>query len=67
MKILKVILLIVGGPFTLSGLIWMGQGSGIFPYPATSPMIDQSPWIYRGAALALVGIIAIVVSRRWKS
>jgi hypothetical protein len=64
MKIVKVALLIVGGLFALSGLIWMGQGSGVFPYPATSPMIDQTPWIYRGLGLALAGVIAIVTSRR---
>ncbi len=64
MKIFKVILLIVGVLCTLSGLIWMGQGSGIFPYPSTSPMIDQTPWIYRGLALFLAGLIAVVISRR---
>ena len=64
MKIVKVVALIVGVLCALSGLIWMGQGSGIFPYPSTSPMIDQTPWIYRGLALFLAGLIMVVISRR---
>ena len=50
----------LGGLLVLIGLVWMGQGSGYFPYPAESFMIDQSPWIYRGA---LVGVVVIVLAR----
>jgi len=46
------------------GIIWIGQGTGVFPYPASSFMIDQMPWVYRGAALAVAGLIAIVLLRR---
>jgi len=51
----------LGGLLVLIGLVWMGQGSGYFPYPAESFMIDQAPWIYRGALVAIVGIVGIVV------
>ncbi|MCA0201320.1 MAG: hypothetical protein LCH56_10830 [Proteobacteria bacterium] len=40
------------------GIIWIGQGTGIFPYPASSFMIDQMPWAYRGGALAAAGLLA---------
>lgn len=66
MKIAKYIVMGIGGLFALSGLIWMGQGSGVFPYPSTSPMIDQSPWVFRGAALSAVGLIAIFLARKIK-
>ena len=46
------------------GVIWIGQGTGVFPYPASSFMIDQMPWAYRGAALAAVGLIAFFFLRR---
>ena len=46
------------------GIIWIGQGTGVFPYPASSFMIDQMPWVYRGAALAVAGLIGIVLLRR---
>jgi hypothetical protein len=64
MKITRRALLIVGGLAMLIGLVWIGQGTGYFPYPATSFMIDQTPWAYRGAVLAVAGLVAIFLSRR---
>ncbi len=46
------------------GIIWIGQGTGVFPYPASSFMIDQTPWAYRGGALAVAGLVAIFFLRR---
>ena len=43
------------------GLVFMGQGSGYFPYPASSFMISESRWIYYGGAIAVVGLILIVM------
>ena len=57
-------LLIVGSLMVLLGLIWMGQGSGYFPYPAESFMINQTPWIYWGLILAALGLAVIILSRR---
>lgn len=54
---------LLGGLLVLIGLIWIGQGSGYFPYPAESFMIDQSPWIYWGALVAVVGVAVIVLVR----
>jgi MYXO-CTERM domain-containing protein len=48
----------------LIGFIWIGQGSGHFPYPASSFMIDQTPWIFYGAALAAVGLFGLFRLRR---
>nr|WP_193353713.1 hypothetical protein [Agrobacterium albertimagni] len=48
----------------LMGFVWIGQGSGHFPYPASSFMIDQSPWIMYGAILALAGVAGLVMLRR---
>lgn len=61
---LKVALLVVGVLAILIGLVWVGQGTGYFPYPASSFMINQMPWTYRGAVLAVLGLVAVVVSRR---
>jgi hypothetical protein len=60
----KTALLVVGILAILTGVIWIGQGTGYFPYPAESFMINAMPWAYRGAVLAIVGLIAAVVSRR---
>jgi hypothetical protein len=64
MKIAKVGLLIISLLATLAGLIWMGQGSGYILYPPTSFMINQSAWIWRGAMVAVAGVIGVLVSRR---
>jgi hypothetical protein len=61
---LKTALLVVGILAVLVGLIWVGQGTGYFPYPAESFMINQMPWVYWGAGLAALGLIAVLVSRR---
>ncbi|EJT06410.1 hypothetical protein [Rhizobium sp. CCGE 510] len=55
---------IIGLLMVLLGLIWIGQGSGYFPYPASSFMIAQTIWMLWGAILAAVGIaVLIIVSR----
>jgi hypothetical protein len=48
----------------VAGLIWAAQGSGYFPYPAASFMIDQRPWIFRGAITAACGVALLLWSRR---
>jgi drug/metabolite transporter (DMT)-like permease len=55
---------VLGILLILVGLVWMGQGSGYFPYPAESFMIDQTPWIYWGAVAAAVGVVVIALARR---
>jgi hypothetical protein len=64
MKIAKAGFLAIGVLATVAGLIWMGQGAGYIRYPATSFMIDQSPWIWRGAIVAVAGVIGVLASRR---
>ena len=64
MPLTRKILLIVGVVAILVGLVWMGQGSGYFPYPRSSFMIDQRPWIGWGLLLAVAGGVAVTVSRR---
>jgi hypothetical protein len=61
---MKTALLIVGALAVLVGLLWVGQGSGWVHWPASSFMIDQRPWITRGAILAVVGVVLILLSRK---
>ena len=61
---MKTLLTIVGVIVLLMGLVFMGQGSGYFPYPAESFMISQTRWVYYGAAIAVVGLLIIVLARR---
>jgi hypothetical protein len=61
---LKYALLVTGCLALVLGGIWIGQGTGYFPYPRSSFMISQLPWAYRGAGLAGAGFIVIVISRK---
>ena len=63
MRVLQISLLAGGILSLLIGLVWIGQGTGYFPYPAASFMIREMRWAYRGAGLAVIGIIAIFISR----
>jgi hypothetical protein len=49
----------------LAGLVWIGQGTGIFPYPRSSFMIDQMRWAWYGAALAIAGLLLLAYARRF--
>jgi hypothetical protein len=60
----KIALLIVGILALLMGLLWIGQGTGLVHWPASSFMLDQRPWIGRGVILALVGFVLILLSGR---
>lgn len=61
---MKTLLLIIGVLALLMGLLWIGQGLGYIHWPASSFMLDQRPWATRGAILAAVGIVLIIVARR---
>lgn len=64
MPALRLILKVIAVLAVLMGVIWMAQGTGIFPYPASSFMINQTPWILNGALLALAGLVGLYVLRR---
>ena len=61
---MKTLLLIAGIGSVLMGLLWIGQGTGVIQWPASSFMLDQRPWATRGAILAVVGVVLIIFSRR---
>lgn len=64
MKRLSPLLLALGIVAMVMGALFAAQGSGWFPYPRTSFMIDQTPWIWRGALLFGLGALAVTASRR---
>ncbi len=58
------ILTLVGILAILMGLLWVAQGLGWVAWPAESFMIADRQWAIRGAALAAVGAITLLVARR---
>lgn len=64
MAILRLLIVVIGALCLLMGLLWIGQGTGYVRWPATSFMIDASEWATRGAILAVLGAVMIVIGRR---
>ena len=60
----RTVLFAAGILLLLIGLLFIGQGTGYFPYPSRSFMISDMTWAYRGAGIAIGGIGLILVSRR---
>ena len=58
------LLLIVGFLALATGLLWIGQGTGVIKWPSESFMINQIQWAGYGAALAGFGLILIWQSKR---
>jgi hypothetical protein len=61
---MKTLLIAIGIILLLGGLAFVGQGSGFFPYPAESFMINARQWVYYGAGISVVGVILIIVASR---
>jgi hypothetical protein len=55
---------ILGIILLLAGLVFVGQGSRYFPYPASSFMVGDNHWIYYGGAIAVAGVLLIIFARR---
>lgn len=65
MAALRLLLTVVCVLVIAMGVLWMAQGTGLFPYPAESFMINQTPWILRGALLAVAGLVLVWATRRF--
>ena len=61
---LKSLVTIIGALAVVAGLFFTLQGLGIIMWPADSFMLQQSDWVYKGAIIAAVGLLSIVLVRR---
>jgi uncharacterized membrane protein len=66
MRRARPVLLSIGVLMTLMGILWIGQGLGYVHWPQSSFMLDQRPWADRGVALAVAGLLLILVARRMR-
>ena len=66
MRRLRPILIAVGVMLTLTGLLWIGQGLGYIHWPRSSFMLDQRVWADYGAALAVAGLLMVLLGRRMR-
>jgi hypothetical protein len=61
---MKALLTLIGLLLLASGLLFIGQGSGLIPWPAESFMISQTRWVYYGGVIAIVGLVLAILGRR---
>jgi hypothetical protein len=61
---MRKLLLIVGFLALAIGLLWIGQGTGVINWPASSFMIRQLQWAGYGTALGGLGLILIWQAKR---
>jgi uncharacterized membrane protein len=53
----------IGFLVTALGLLWVGQGAGYTLWPERSFMLQQTEWIYYGAATAAMGLSLVVFAQ----
>jgi hypothetical protein len=61
---MRIAIQIAGIVLILMAAVWIGQGTGYFPYPSYSFMIDDTKWAVIGAALLVLGLALITYGRR---
>jgi hypothetical protein len=61
---MKTLLLLFGRLICAAGIFFAGQGVGYINWPANSFMISNIRWIYYGGAIAVVGILLVVIALR---
>ena len=61
---MKSLVTIVGALAVVAGVFFTLQGLGIIMWPADSFMLADRQWVYNGAIIAAVGLLAIVLVRR---
>ena len=61
---MKTLMIVVGVIAIAMGLLWAAQGAGLFPYPASSFMINDVTWVYYGLLTAVAGVGVILMARQ---
>ena len=59
---MRSLLMLIGIIALVMGLLFLGQGSGYIPWPASSFMISEIKWAYYGGGIAVVGILLIIIA-----
>ena len=60
---MRFLLMTMGAIALMVGAVWIGQGTGHFPYPASSFMINDNTWTYVGAGVVVGGFLLIYLAR----
>jgi hypothetical protein len=61
---MKALLILIGIVALAAGLLFVAQGAGYIRWPASSFMVKETRWVYYGAAIAVAGLVLIIIARR---
>jgi len=61
---MRTLFILIGIVVAAAGLFFMAQGAGYIRWPAESFMISQTRWVYYGGAIALAGLLLVLIARR---
>jgi len=64
MPVLRILLQAIGVLAALMGLLWIGQGTGLVMWPASSFMLADRQWAVNGAVLAALGLGLVWFARQ---
>lgn len=64
MRGLRRVLIVAGVVSAATGLLWILQGLGYVQWPASSFMLRRRQWADYGSALAVAGLLMILLARR---
>ena len=62
---MKITLLIIGSVLALLGVHWVGQGTGLFVWPANPAMVNHFEWAVLGGWAAALGA-SLMWFARWR-
>ncbi|MGH6870296.1 MAG: hypothetical protein ACREHE_02215 [Rhizomicrobium sp.] len=63
-SIIRIVLTVMGVLMVLMGLLWVGQGTGLVMWPASSFMLKDMKWAFNGALLANFGLLQLYILHR---
>jgi hypothetical protein len=63
---MKSALTFIGFFLLAMGLFWAGQGADLIRWPAESFMVNARQWIFYGGVAAVIGLILILLARRYR-
>jgi hypothetical protein len=61
---MRTLLLVIGLLLLAAGSLFMAQGSGVVNWPSSSFMLGDSTWVTYGSAIAVAGLVLILIARR---
>ncbi|RHW16375.1 hypothetical protein D1610_16195 [Sphingomonas gilva] len=61
---MRTLLFVVGILLLAAGSLFMAQGGNLIHWPSSSSMLGDATWVTYGSAIAVAGLVLILIGRR---